>query len=176
MYDFAAHLAAVIAHLTQEFPSVPTIEEYPRLRKKIAAPAILVELADATPQDDVGTGQICLTARFEARVVFDLAPNGGSNPSLQALSLASAVAQQIFAASRFGQPAGPAKGIRLEPDQFKPDLAGYAVWLIEWTHDVRLGKSAWDGEGILPSDIYVGYSPEIGLPHEDDYVKIGGSA
>lgn len=176
MYDFAAHLAAVVARLSQAFPAVPTVAEYPRLRQKIAAPAILVELADATPADDAGTGQLCTAARFEARIVFDQVPAAGSNPPLQALSLAAAVAQEIFTASRFGQPVGPARDIRIEPDQFKPELAGYCVWLVEWTHDVRLGDSVWDGEGILPSEIYVGYSPEIGLPHEDDYVKIGGSA
>lgn len=175
MYDFAAHLAAVVARLAQAFPAVPTVAEYPRLRQKIAAPAILVELADATPTDDAGTEQLCLSARFEARIVFDHVPVAGSNPALPALNLAAAVAREIFAAGRFGQPVGPAKGVRIEPDQFRPELSGYAVWLVEWTHEVRLGHSVWDGDGVMPTEIYLGIAPEIGPPHLDDYVKIGGS-
>lgn len=175
MYDFAAHLAAVVARLAQAFPAVPTVAEYPRLRQKISAPAVLVELADATPSGDAGTGQLCLSARFEARIVFDQVPVAGSNPPLLALGLAAAVAREVFAAGRFGQPVGPAKGVRLEPDQFRPELSGYAVWLVEWTHEVRLGDSVWDGAGVMPTAIYVGLAPEIGPPHIDDYIKIGGS-
>lgn len=173
-FDFAVFIAAVIDHLKSAFPAVGCIEEYPRLRKKIVAPAILVELADAIPAADTGTEQLCLSARFEARIVFDQVAVPPAKPDMQALTLAAAAAQAIYKQGRFAAGAGSAKEFRIEPDQFKPELAGYCVWLVTWTHEIRLGTSIWDGEGILPTEIYAGISPEIGDGHEDDYVKVGG--
>jgi len=171
-YDIGTHLDRIVTTLGQAFPDVATIEEYPRFRKKITAPAIFVEFADADQTEDAGTEQLCMMARFEARVVFDRAMPLDKKPSVMALSLASAVAKEI-SANRFGCTVGPAKDIKLEPDHFKPELGGYVVWLIEWTHSVRIGDSVWDGTGITPTDLYVGIAPEIGLEHEDDYTLAG---
>lgn len=172
-FSFETYFATLIAFLQATFPTVPTVAEYPRLRKKIEAPAILVELADLTHLDDAGTEQLCLAARFEARIVFDQVPIASSNQNLAALSLAASTALAIYRQGRIvAGGAGPAKNFKLEPDQFKPDLAGYAVWLVEWVHDLRLGASVWDGEGIRPSTIYVGYAPEIGAGNEGRYDEV----
>jgi len=133
MFDFIAFFNAVIASLQTAFPSVPTIEVYPKLRTKITVPAIMLEFADGTSGENPGTGQLALTGRFEARVIFDTAPlKPGQNPELLCMALATAVAQHLNAAGRFGQPVGSAKVTRVEPDQFKPELAGYCVWLSGW--------------------------------------------
>ena len=175
MFDFATFFTAILDHLKGAFPTVPTVEEYPRLRRKIMAPAILVELGDLTPIEDPGTEQLAAAARFEARVIFDQAPTAaGANPNLQALALAAAVALSIFQQGRFGQGAGSAKEFRVEPDNFKPELAGYCVWLVEWTHEVRLGASVWDGTAVVPTQIYAGTSPLIGAGHDPDYVEVQG--
>jgi len=175
MFDFEAHLANIVEYLRGEFSSVPTVEEYPRLRKKITVPAVLVEVADLSPIDDPGTEQLAFSARIEARVVFDEAPTRpGGKPDMQCLSLATAVAQALFRQGWFGVPgAGPAKAFKVEPDHFKPELAAYCVWLVEWSHDIRLGDSVWDAAGILPTQIYLGIAPEIGPEHLDDYVHLG---
>lgn len=174
MFDPAAYLTALVGHLQGHFPTVPTVEEYPRLRRKITVPAILVELADLTALDpDLGTEQLRLTARLEARIILDQVPAPGiPPPDLAAMQLALAIAWAIHQLPR--QPgAGPVKAINIEPDQFRPDLAGYAAWRIEWTHEVWLGDSVWDVEpGEPPSEVWVGYSPRIGEEHLDDYLLV----
>ncbi len=176
MFDFETFFAAIVDHLADSFPAVPTVEEYPRLRKAIAAPAILLELADLTPIEDPGTEQLAVAARFEARVIFDQAPvHQGAKPDLQCLALAAAVGLSIFKKGRFGVPgAGSAKEVRIEPDRFKPELSAYSVWLVEWTHEIRLGDSVWDGAGVAPTTIYAGTSPAIGDGHEPDYTEVTG--
>jgi len=176
MFDFETFFTNILAHLQGEFPTVPTVEEYPRIRRKIVSPAILMELADLTPIEDPGTEQLALAARFEARVVFDQAPTDPAKiPDLQCLSLAAGVALSIFKKGRFGvSGAGSAKGLRIEPDHFKPELSGYCVWLVEWTHEVRLGDSVWDGQGVVPVEIWAGTSPAIGEGHEPDYTEVTG--
>jgi hypothetical protein len=173
MFDFETFFADLVAHLRAAFPTVPAVEEYPRLRTKIAAPAILVELADLTPREDPGTEQLSLSARFEARIIFDQAPmQTGAKPDLQCLSLAAAVALSVFRAPRFGSSAGPAREIRIEPDHFKPELAGYVVWLVEWTHDIELGASVWDGAGVTPTEIWAGTTPLVGTGNEEHYTEV----
>lgn len=174
MFDFSAYFPAVIATLRPAFPAVPTIEIYPKLRTKIATPAIMLEFVDATPGENSGTEQLALIGRFEARVIFDTAPlNPGQNPELLCLSLATALAQHIYKAGRFGQPVGSAKVTRVEPDQFKPELAGYCVWLVEWTHELLLGDSVWaSGPDFQPTEVWVGLAPLIGVGHEADYEEV----
>lgn len=173
MNDCGALITAVVDSLQSSFAAVPTVEEYPRLRKKLLVPALLVELADATSAADPGTDELALAVRIEARVVFDRAPTAaGQNPDLAALHLATAVARTVYAAGRFGLAVGPARDLRIEPDQFKPELAPYAVWLVTWSHEVRLGDNTWDATGVLPTEVWLGFSPEIGLPHEPDYAEV----
>lgn len=173
MTTFEALLAAVVAHLEGAFPAVPTVQLYPRLRQKITSPALLVELADADGAADPGTGELAVTARLELRAVVDRAPTApGQSPDLAALGLATSAALAVYAAGRFGLAVGPAQHLRIEPDHFKPELATYAVWLVTWTHEVRLGADLWTGEGIIPTEVWAGLSPEIGLPHQDDYLEV----
>jgi hypothetical protein len=171
MFCFKNYFETLIAGLKAQFPSVPTIEEYPQLRKKITAPSILVDLADLTPLADPGTGQLTLSARFEARVILDQVPSPDGVKSVLALDLAAAVAQYLFTRGRWGE-AGSAGEFRVEPDQFKPELAAYCAYLVEWTHEIRLGTSVWTGDGVTPTQIYVGLDPEVGSGHEDDYVEV----
>lgn len=149
---------------------LPTCEKYPELAKKIVSPAVLIELSELVPADDPGTGELALTARFSAYIVLQRS----SRAKLDAANLAAAVALNIYAASRFGQPIGPAQISRVAPDEFKPELFGYVVWVVEWTHEIRVGESVWDGAGITPTEIYLGIAPNIGLAHADDYHQVTG--
>jgi hypothetical protein len=168
-------LVAVVSALTAAFPAAATVAEYPRLRQKIAVPALLLELADASEADDPGTGELALVVRLALRVVLDRAPTAaGQNPDAEALALAAAAAVSVKNAYDFGlDKVGPAHGLRLEPDHFRPDLANYAVWLVEWEHELRLGTDAWASEGVLPREVWLGLSPDVGVPHEPDYTLLG---
>ncbi len=162
---------AIETHLRESFESVPSCRKYPRLRRKITVPAILLELAEMKPDTDAGTGQLCLSARFRAYCIYDLVED---EAELQAANLAASVAYEIFTGGRFGLTVGPAAIASVEPADFKPDLFGYAAWAVEWSHQIRLGQSIWTDAGLTPTDLYIGFAPEIGPGHEPDYFKVGG--
>ncbi|MCF6180049.1 MAG: hypothetical protein L3J63_11775 [Geopsychrobacter sp.] len=161
---------AIETHLRAAFTraELPTCEQYPDLRKKILAPAVLIELDELVPADDPGTDELALTARFAAYVVLQQTAKAG----LAAANLAALVALRVVQGGRFGQPVGPARLTRVAAADFKPELIGYAAWVAEWNHEIRIGDSTWDGTGIPVTQIMLGWSPDIGLGHEADYEEV----
>lgn len=161
--------AAIIADLALAFPTLPSCMAWPHLARKIAIPALFVELTELVPATDPGTEQLALTARFTAWIVFD---RSQADDHLQAANLAAAVAYRIYKAGRFGLAVGPARITRLGAEEFKLELIGYTVWAVEWSHELRLGDSIWDGDGIIPTEVWMGITPLIGPDHEADYVEV----
>jgi hypothetical protein len=49
---------------------------------------------------------------------------------------------------------------------------GYESQEVSLEQEVRLGDSAWSGEGTLPGEVYLGIDPDIGIPHEPDYERV----
>jgi hypothetical protein len=52
------------------------------------------------------------------------------------------------------------------------DREQVSLWAIRFTQKLRVGTSLIDDSGVLPKDLYIGISPEIGQKHEDDYVQV----
>ncbi len=163
---------AILTGIQAAMPSLPTVAAYPKVKKKITLPAVFIELAEMTQDDDAGTEELCLITRWEARVIYDsislssLDWTGMPDGELEARNLAAQVALTIYKASRWGlTDVGVAKITEIIKDEFKPELAGYLVWLIGWTHTVRLGDSIWapDG-GTQPTEVYINFD---GGPYED---------
>ena len=159
---------AIVEELSK-IKGIKTCAAYPKIRKKIAIPAILIELAEMQTGRDPGTGELALLVRWEARIIVDSIQE---NAGLDVRNLAATVALKIFQAVNFGLAITPAIIIDIGPDEFKPDLAGYEVWVVSWEHEIHLGQSIWDGEGIRPRNIYIGIDPKIGKDHEPDYNKL----
>lgn len=42
------------------------------------------------------------------------------------------------------------------------------LWEVTWRQTLRLGSDLW-AEGVMPSELYAGFSPKIGADHEPDY-------
>lgn len=160
---------AIVAQLKKDFRKVPTCEAYPELVGKIVIPALFIELDDLAPTDDVGTEQLPVDARFITYVVYDRTVD---DDRLQAASLAASVALAVKKAGRFGRKIGPARVVRIAQDTSKPELFGFTVWAVEWLHELRLGESIWDGDGVVPVEVMLGYAPQIGTGHEDDYLPV----
>lgn len=156
----------IVLELKRVFRTIPTCEAYPELQRKIVIPALFVELDDLTPTADAGTEQLPVDARFACYVVFDRTEE---NDRLKAANLAAAVALAVKKVGRFGEPVGPARITRIAQDESKRELYGFTVWAVEWLHDMRLGESVWDGAGVVPTSVWLGFSPEIGAAHVDDY-------
>lgn len=130
-----------------------------------------VKLASIDSANPSSTGQLTAQTRWTARVLVE---EGQADADLQVRDLAASVAVAVNEASRFGQLVGPAKVLRIGEDAALPRPAGYLAWTVEWTHEVDLGQSAWEGTGILPSQVYLGHSPDIGPGHEPDYTEVTG--
>ncbi|WP_353286580.1 hypothetical protein [Wolbachia endosymbiont (group A) of Crataerina pallida] len=50
----------------------------------------------------------------------------------------------------------PGEFISAEIDGFRPELDAYLVWMVDWSHQLHLGKSVWEEGKIKPHIINVG--------------------
>jgi hypothetical protein len=173
---------AAVAHLKAALPGLRTCELYAGefsggeiSRASLAAPAVLVVCLGATRGQEHGNGEYDFLARFAA---YCLTRHAGSRSERGVLALE--LAESVLAAlegGRFGlcglSGARVARLDNLYGEAF--DKAGVALWAVSWEQRLRLGADIWSAEGVLPQELYVGFAPEVGLPHEEDYIKIGGS-
>ncbi|WP_320055615.1 hypothetical protein [Desulfuromonas thiophila] len=164
---------AIIGHLATELPGVH-IGAYPLLRQKITTPAVLLEVQDISPapKRDRGTEQLCLQVRLAARCIVE---THDAAAGLKGLELALSVALLLHQGRRFGQRVGPALITSIDQDHFEPALLGYLIWRVEWSHELELGASVWDGGGLTPGEIYLGFAPRIGAAHQDDYLQVAAA-
>ncbi|WP_353272751.1 hypothetical protein [Wolbachia endosymbiont (group A) of Urophora cardui] len=143
---------AICTTLKKEIPAIQTCEIYPSIRKELLAPAVFVELASLEPGKDPGTEQLALKARFEARIVVD---STIENAPLIVRSLAAEVAR-VVNKNTWEKNVSPAEFLSAEPDGFRPELDAYLVWMVDWSHQLHLGKSVWEEGKIKPHTINVG--------------------
>lgn len=172
--DIPGLYAAIVASIQAAFPDLQTVEfdRDDSERTVLPVPACLLELTEleAEPDLDPGTDQICVMARFEAELVL-----GFRTPAVKrsARVLAAALCAHLHKTRHW--PNGKAGAIEVMgawPSQFKPELDQYEVWRVEWRQPLYLGESIWKNDGTTPTEIYYGFTPEIGAGHEADYTKI----
>jgi len=161
--------SAIIAHLKSEHPETVNVDAYPKLRRQVSVPAVFIEVQDVTPQTDKGTEQLTVSLRFAARCISGVV---GADAGLSALTLAMDTALFVHQGRRFGKKVSAAKILTVDQDAFEQELLGYLVWRVEWSHEIDLGESIWTDEGVTPTQVFLGITPEIGLPHVDDYVEV----
>lgn len=158
---------AILNEVNSKIAGIVTSGFYPKLRTAIQTPAIFIDLASMEPGTDPGTEELALLLRFEARIVI----GSGDSACLSVRELAAEVARIVHKNS-FGVRVKPAALVSVSPDNFRPEIDAYEVWLVEWQHEIHLGQSIWDGIGITPQQIFLGYVPFVGTAHEDKYVKV----
>lgn len=144
---------AICNKLREEIPAIQTCEMYPTERREIIAPAVFVELVSLEPGKDPGTEELALKARFEARIVID---STIENAPIIVRALAAEVARVVNKNTWNVENVSAGEFISAGGDDFRPELDAYLVWMVEWVHEVHLGKSIWSGTGIIPHTISVG--------------------
>lgn len=166
---------AILDGIRAQFPDLKTVEDYPEDRsvlKPPQLPACLVEMTEleASPEDDPGTEQLAAYAGFEARFII------GFRTVKAKRSIRQLAAQFMLGlrGQRWGLPVGAAIPVRAYEDPFIPDLDQFEVWTVEWRQLIHLGVSTWTDEGATPGQPMVGYAPDIGPPHVDDYEPLAG--
>ncbi|BET31257.1 MULTISPECIES: hypothetical protein [Wolbachia] len=143
---------AICTTLKREISSIQTCEIYPAIRKELVAPALFVELVSLESGKDPGTEELALRARFEARIVVD---GTVEDSSLVVRSLAAEVAR-VVNKNTWEKNVSPAEFLSAEPDGLRPELDAYLVWMVDWSHQLHLGKSVWEEGKIKPHKIAVG--------------------
>lgn len=149
---------AIITQIQTDVPGLQSCLNYFDFDKNTQLPAFLVE-TDPTfkPAMDAGTEQLCLTVGWRGYCVYDPLV---SNAHLEVRDLVLTVTHAIYKASRFGLQIGAAKITQLREETTKVELVDHLTWVVEWTHDVRIGDSVWDGVGVIPTEVYFSYEPD----------------
>lgn len=168
--DLGALHQAIVDAVAARFADVETVADYRDDRDRLPLPAILIELEDmeGAPDEDPGTGQLAVMARFAARVIIGFRTKSAEREIRKLAGALGAFAHL----NRWDKPVGPAEVLVIGPDAFAPELDRYVVWRVEWQQVVHLGASVWTNEGDIPVTVLIGFDPDIGPGHEDDYVDI----
>lgn len=166
---------AILDKIAAQFPDLQTVEDYSQARNRFTTPACFVELTQLDAGEaDPGTEQLQVSARFEAHLIVSFKKLEAKR-AIRKLAGAFSV---FLRNQRWGLPVGPAQFVAASPDEiaatgrYAENIDQYEVWTIEWEQQILLGQSVWKGDDTLISEIYVGYSPEIGPEHESDYQQI----
>ncbi|MDM5178513.1 hypothetical protein PO883_15045 [Massilia sp. DJPM01] len=173
--DLAGLHATITAAIAERFPSLATVEFYREDREELPVPACILDLCEfeGEPSVDPGTGQLAVMARFEAELIIGFrTPEAKMSLRL----LAGAFAAFLHKKRWPGGLTSEAEQIHAYKDDFKPALDQYEVWCVEWRQIIHLGESVWSGEGVTPTTIMLGFAPEVGFGHEDDYIQIAPEA
>lgn len=130
---------AIEQHIREAIPGLQFVGTMPDMLDHVPIPAVVIELVEMEPGSDQLTGETALEARFEARVIV------GSEQE-QCQQQAAFVAAQLAVLLRlqtWGVEADAAEFVRAAQDWTRPELDGYAVWVVEWTQGIYLGPEEW---------------------------------
>jgi len=140
---------AIEQHLTEHLSGIQAVVFWPDIPENqgIPLPSVFLEMAEFEPGIDIGTGETSLVCKFEARIIVDpIQPNHHE----QAVHLVSQLAVLLRQQS-WGLDVNVAQFERATQDWTKPELDGYVVWVVEWTHQVYLGLEVWPFPEEKPS-------------------------
>lgn len=183
--DLAVLHEAIVSDIQAAFPALATVEFYREDRRELPKPACLLELTEleALPDDDPGTEQLAVMAKFEAELVVSFRTTKAKQSiRLLAASLAAWLRLRKWSdAANPGKklPTGPALVVGAYQDDFtvmgaarEQDLPQFEVWRVEWQQIVHLGAGVWNDEGETPTTPLLGWKPDIGPGNEGKYVEV----
>lgn len=153
---------AIERHLSEAISGLLYVGTMPDMLDRVPVPAVVIELAEFEPGTDQGTGETALEVRIEARVIV------GSEQEacqLQAAFAASQIAV-LLRGQTWGLEVNPAEFVRAAQDWTRPELDGYAVWVVEWTQGIYLGAEEWPWPDQPPGTLVLGLgldAADVGL-------------
>ena len=160
---------AILTKIKTGIKGLATVAAYPDIKKKIAAPAVLVQLNELEPADDRGTEQTFLISHWSA---WPLLAFNADNARVKVVELAADLMHVIRGNRWEMRGVGNAVLKTAMPDEFNPAWEGYYTWRVDWTNEITLGESVWKSDGKPPTDVWVGWSLESGTHHKSDYREI----
>lgn len=135
----------------------------------INTPALLLELELLDEGRDAGDGRDALRCSFTAHCILSNLTDG---VEIEVRNFAAEVFRLLIG-ERFGlgELADDPEAISAAPGEFKPGAEGYESWYVNWEQSVYFGESMWEG-GIVPHTVKLGWSPDVGTGHADDYEQV----
>lgn len=161
------HDAIVSGLRTKLDRKVAYVGAYPALNRVIPFPSVIIELTDMEPGDDPGSGETALIAHFQARIVIDPTT---ANAELKVRELAAHVAIAITH-EVWDLPITMSKLTRISETPSRPELEGYLIWTVEWSHELHLGELKWPYDDETGKQLQVGYMIDDDKPNE--YIPVG---
>jgi hypothetical protein len=171
-------LNKVKADLQAAFPAVRSIElhsgdvnaaEVQRLAP--SSPTLLISIGSIGESESVGDGTELLPLTVVVYVMTKDQPRLSRFEA--ALNLVESLHERVNDNNFDFDGARTAKNIAAK-NLFSGDIERQkvALWAVRWTQNVLVGESLFDDDGVVPTDLYVGITPDIGPGHEQDYVKV----
>lgn len=141
----------------------------PLTQAPVALPALALEYAGLLPGRDPGNGQTALICRLQARILV-----ARDDAQAEALALRTVAALAVLLRGQnWGLELEPVSFIQAQPELDNPALAACRVWRVEWQQPVLLGETEWPWEDQPPGSLMLGFDPQTGPGHEDDYFDPG---
>lgn len=160
---------AVKKWLADNLPWLNSVDFYPETQTALKAPCAFFGVMDwERSETQPMNGQLAVTLNCEILAVLGMAE---AQYQLEIRNAAMAIGLKVEEC-RFGMAIEPAVFVSAEPDAFNPELDEYAVWSIRFNQDVEVGDDAFKPEGLTPTMVKVGYSPDIGQANSDKYEQV----
>lgn len=155
--------------LAENLPWLASVDYYPETATALTTPCAFFSVRDwERAERQPMNGQLGVTLSCEILAVLGMAD---ARYQLEVRNAAMAIGLKVEGA-RFGLRVEPAVFVSAEPDAFEPELDEYAVWSIRFNQNVEVGANAFYPEGLTPTKIKVGYSPNLGSADEDKYEQV----
>lgn len=153
------------ARIRDAIPGLAFVGTMPDMLERVDLPAVVLELAELEPGRDPGTGEVGVEARFEARIIV----GSEQEQCQQQAAFAAAQLVVLLRMQTWGLEVEQAEFVRAAQDWTRPELDGYAVWVVEWTQGIYLGEEEWPWPNQPPGSLLWGFSPNTGPGSEGSY-------
>lgn len=159
----------VVQWLKDNISWLQSVSYYPETETALTAPCAFFGVQDwEINEEQPMNGQLSVSLNCELLVVF-----GMDDPAYQLEVRNAAMALCLkLNEQRFGLPVDALVLTSAEPDAFNPELDDYAVWSISFNQTIEVGEDTFKPEGLRPTDVKVGYSPDIGAGNPDKYEQV----
>ncbi|AQL40041.1 hypothetical protein [Pseudomonas syringae] len=156
---------AIERHIRAAIVGLEYVGTMPDMLEQVAVPAVLIELVELEPGVDQGTGETALIARFEARVIV----GAEREQCQQQAAFAASQLAVLLRLQTWGLDVEPSEFVRAAQDWSRPELDGYAVWVVEWTQGIYLGEEEWPWPNEPPGTLVFAFTSDTGRDSDDLY-------
>lgn len=133
----------------------------------IETPAIILEIESAEEGDDVGDDRIPMLCHITGYCILS---QKTTDLQIELRNFASQLLGEVRKNKwSLGNDVSFPFSVTLGPGKFNPEVQGYDSWFVSWAQTLYIGESVWKPTGIIPTEIWWSWAPDIGIPHVDDY-------